>query len=100
MNLEVHAKELDEAVGEWNPERWFRAVAEEAGETIGAFNKLERGGTSIKQRTPEDVLGEAAQLVGDLFVAMMKLGFPPDAVLQAADEFMVSKAAEIRNHYA
>ena len=99
-NLDQCAEELDAAFDDFFgqhliTERWVRYVAEEAGEVVGAFNKWERKSAS-KPRTPEDILGESAQLFGNLLIVMRRLGFSSDDLFKAADFYMTSKAREIR----
>ena len=94
MNLDEQAQDLDEAISDRATERWFRAVAEEAGEVVGAFNKMDYAGE--KHRTPDDVLEEAGQLLGCMIVCMQRLGFSWDQLQVSASEFMASKAAQIR----
>ena len=81
MDLEKRIARLDDTLSNHPTERWFRAIAEEAGEVVGAYNKMEYGPGHHKFKSPQDLLEEMGQLVG--------------CVLEAADEFMDSKAREI-----
>jgi phosphoribosyl-ATP pyrophosphohydrolase len=94
MNLDQLAGELDDVIPERGTGRWFRAVAEEAGEVVGAYNKMDY--TGAKRRTREDVLEESGQLLGCMIVCLQRLGFSWDDLEASAGEFMINKAAQIR----
>lgn len=92
-NLSRHTELLDEALD--NPmERYVRAIAEEAGEVVGAFNKMTDGRTD-KPKSREDVIHEMAQLIACCFLLSNKLGFDPFRLLLRADKFLVDKAHKI-----
>jgi len=76
-------------------ERWIRAIGEEAGEVIGAFNKWDDGYTH-KPKTREDVLEEMAQLTGCVFFTAYRLGVPFADFLTMTDDFLAAKARQIR----
>lgn len=95
MDLEKRIARLDDTLSNHPTERWFRAIAEEAGEVVGAYNKMEYGPGHHKFKSPQDLLEEMGQLVGCVLVAARRIGFFSADVLEAADEFMDSKAREI-----
>jgi phosphoribosyl-ATP pyrophosphohydrolase len=76
-------------------ERYVRAVAEEAGEVVGAFNKWTDGRTD-KEKGPKDIIQEMAQLIGCCFLVMRKLGFYPTDLLKDVNSFMAEKAQGIQ----
>lgn len=94
---------LDEIIAEFNEatawpqedERWFRAIAEEAGEVVGAYNKWTDRKVS-KPKTRGDVFEEMTQLMGCIFAAASRLGYSSDDLLKATEEFMAAKAAWLR----
>ena len=86
MNLNSLAEELDDIIPDRGTERWFRAVAEEAGEVIGAFNKMDY--TGEKHRTVDDVLEEMGQLLGCMIVCAQRIGFSWGELETSAGEFM------------
>lgn len=92
--------ELDVMIAEWeelwpqhDTARWMLAIAEEAGEVVGAYNKW-HGGYSPKTR--EDVLEEMSQLAACLFAAAACLETPPAGLLRRTCRFMAAKAGEVR----
>lgn len=92
--IEEHAGNLEKTLAHRFAERWFRAVAEEAGEVVGAYNKWQDGNTR-KPKTPDDILIESGQLLGCLVISLGKLGFSPADLLEETDRFLVTKNAAI-----
>lgn len=78
-----------------SPERWIRAVAEEAGEVVGAFNKW-HDGNKIKPKNREDVLEELAQLMGVVYMTAHQLGLSYQEFLESVDGFLAAKEDQIR----
>jgi hypothetical protein len=97
--IEEHTADLDALFAARTTERWFRAISEEAGEVVGAFNKWQDGNT-LKPRGPADVLEESGQLLGCLVAAMGRLGFSFGDLLGETDRFLVAKAAAIEKRRA
>lgn len=93
-DIEEHAADLDALFAARTTERWFRAISEEAGEVVGAFNKWEDGNT-LKPKGPADILEESGQLLGCLVAAMGRLGFSFEDLLSETDRFLVTKKAVI-----
>ncbi len=94
--------DLETVIREWlelfpgdDIERWVRAVAEESGEFVGAFNKW-HDGNRLKSKTRDDVVEELAQLLGCVFVVAAKLDLGCEEVVGLAAEFLSGKAAQIR----
>jgi NTP pyrophosphatase (non-canonical NTP hydrolase) len=94
-DLEPRLREFAELFPGRDDERWVRAVAEEAGEVLGAFNKW-HDGNRLKPRTRQDVLEEIAQLLACTFILAAKLGVSVDDLLELADQFMARKVRQIR----
>ena len=95
MNLEVRVKEFRDMFDHRDTERWIRAIAEEAGEVAGAFNKWQDGNT-VKPRTREDVLEEMSQLLACVLCTADKLGMPVPEFMETVDHFLQVKAEQIR----
>lgn len=93
MNLDVHAMKLDNVIPDRGTGRWFLALAEEAGEVVGAFNKMDYTGS--KHRTEADVLEEMGQLLGCMIVCAQRIGFSWEDLQKATGEFLQGKAGEI-----
>jgi len=93
-DIEARLDETDQLWPGRGPERWVRAVAEEAGEVVGAFNKW-HDGYLAKPRTKEDVLAEMAQLQACLLILARKLGTSADELLAMTDEFLAVKTEEV-----
>ena len=71
-------------------ERYVRAIAEEAGEVAGAYNKWQDGRTD-KPKTPDDIAHEMAQVIGCCFLLALQLGYTPEELLARADRFLTGK---------
>lgn len=96
MSLEQAMKELAEADPERVPERWIRAIAEEAGEVVGAYNKWADGNT-VKPKTQANVIEEMVQLYAVVLMTASALGVHPDRMECEAEAFLMKKAEQIRN---
>lgn len=70
--------------------RYARAVAEEGGEVLGAYNKMDDGRTD-KPKDPGDIMHEMAQVIGCCFLLALNLGFTPEQLLQRTDRFLTEK---------
>lgn len=75
--------------------RWMLAIAEEAGEVIGAFNKW-HSGYRTTPKTREDVLEEMCQLIACLLTTGDRLGVPPAEMLDMTGDFFLRKTRQIR----
>lgn len=71
------------------------AIAEEAGEVIGAFNKWHNG-YKTTPKTREDVLEEMSQLTACLFLTASRLQVNPAELLDMTGGFMAAKGQQIR----
>lgn len=76
-------------------ERYLRGIAEEAGEAVGAYNKMVDMRTD-KPKERYDVLEEISQLIACCLLAARKLDYDTYDVMTAVSEF-VTKKAEISN---
>ena len=76
-------------------ERWVRAIAEEAGEVVGAYNKWQDD-NKVVPKNRDDVLEEMSQLMGCVYCTAVKLGVSYHEFLDMVDGFLVRKAAQIR----
>lgn len=92
--LEVRIAELDGLWPQHSLERWFLAIAEEAGEAVGAFNKWHNG-YKTKPRTKEDVIEEMSQLMACVLAAAGRLGYSPGNMMEQIDLFIGKKIAQI-----
>jgi NTP pyrophosphatase (non-canonical NTP hydrolase) len=94
--LEQAVKDLASVFPERNTERWIRAVAEEAGEVVGAYNKL-TDGNKVKPKTVSDVIEELVQLYAVILMTADALGVHPDRMEVEAETFLMRKAEQIRD---
>jgi hypothetical protein len=78
--------------------RNVRAIAEEAGEVLGAYNKMTDGRTD-KPRTAGDIMHEMAQTIGMCFVTALDLGYSPEELLARTERFMHEKAGKTGIEY-
>jgi NTP pyrophosphatase (non-canonical NTP hydrolase) len=85
----------EELWGEHSLERWMLAIAEEAGEVIGAFNKWHNG-YRTKPKTRDDVLEEMSQLMCCLLLTASRLEVFPGEMLALTADFFQDKAQQIR----
>lgn len=74
-------------------ERYLRGVAEEAGEVMGAYNKMVDG-REDKPKDTEDILQEMAQLITCCLLAARKFDYGTYKVMTAVSEFVTDKARE------
>jgi len=74
--------------------RYVDAIAEEAGEVMGAYNKWQDGRTD-KPKGPDDIMAEMAQVIGCCFLAALHLGHNPAELLERTHRFMRDKAAGV-----
>jgi NTP pyrophosphatase (non-canonical NTP hydrolase) len=89
VELDYGVKDFCEKVPQ-TTERWARAVAEEAGEVVGAFNKLtDRRVDKLKRKV--DVENEIAQTIACALALAHEMGFSPVIVLNDTIEFMKAK---------
>src|SRR5215471_7325782 len=80
--------------------RDVRAIAEEAGEVLGEYNKMTDGRTD-KPKTADDIVHEMAQTIGMCFVTALELGHSPMTLLARVEQFMYEKARKIGvEHYS
>ena len=93
-------KYIRELTGLWpgrDTERWIRAIGEEAGEIIGAYNKW-TDGNKTKPKNVGDVLEEMAQTLGCIFATALQLGTGPLELLDDMNYFLEKKAAQIKKN--
>lgn len=94
-DIEARIQEFGGLWFERPAERWIRAIAEEAGEVVGAFNKWQDG-NKRKPKCRADVIEEMAQLMGCVYYTAHKLGVPYSELLEQVDGFMAAKVKEIQ----
>lgn len=94
MSLDEAMKGFCELFPDRDTERWIRAVAEEAGEVVGAFNKW-HDGNKIKPKSLADVVEEMVQLYSVLLLAASKLGVHHQRMEMEAEAFLNHKAEQI-----
>ena len=70
--------------------RYARAVAEEGGEVLGAYNKWQDKRTD-KPKGPDDIMHEMAQVIGCCFLVALHLGCTPEELLERTHRFMEDK---------
>jgi hypothetical protein len=95
MSVEEHVADCDSLLHNRPAERWFRAVAEEAGEVMGAFNKWQDGNVR-KPKGPADILEESGQLLACLIASLGRIGYSLHDLLEETDRFVVGKTAMFR----
>jgi phosphoribosyl-ATP pyrophosphohydrolase len=94
-SVEEHVADCDSLLHDRTAERWFRAVSEEAGEVVGAFNKWQDGNTR-KPKGPADILEESGQLLMCLVASLGRIGYSLHDLLEETDRFAVVKAKAFR----